>query len=157
MVLWPKTIALGAVDTGRAKAYEQTIPRNKIMHKRVSYEVGHKTVEHPLMYTFCNIFLHADRIGTTTLAAILFYTVVTTVRVMYRLMQRVRAISERIGNTKLAAIWFYTVVTTERVMYRLMQRVRAISERIGTTTLTAILFYILYWLVQCSKDEIGLI
>jgi hypothetical protein len=83
--------------------------------------------------------LHAERIGTTTLAAILFYTVVTTVRVMYRLMQRVRAISERIGNTKLAAIWFYTVVTTERVMYRLMQRVRAISERIGTTTLTAIL------------------
>jgi hypothetical protein len=29
MVLWPNTMALGAVATGKAKAYEQTIPRSK--------------------------------------------------------------------------------------------------------------------------------
>ncbi len=29
-VLWPKTMALGAVATGKAKAYEQTIPVGKM-------------------------------------------------------------------------------------------------------------------------------
>jgi hypothetical protein len=36
MVLWPKTMALGAVATGRAKAYEQTIPLTFILKNHIN-------------------------------------------------------------------------------------------------------------------------
>ena len=36
MVLWPNTMAFGAVATGRAKAYEHTIPGKQINNLRTS-------------------------------------------------------------------------------------------------------------------------